>query len=152
MGGWFALSAGSRQSPRDIEQRRTDRSDQAAMLIAEASPALELAFLARVAEDRGKNELNQAVNAFTITASIQSMVITDPQVRERVRNHYLLSFELDELASRPRDLSLYVPALRHPAAAMVDALDAHVDNRPLPAYQAPPVNDRQRLVAWRPDL
>lgn len=87
VGGWLALLAGSRQGRRDVAARRTERSHQAALAIAESLAALELAVATWTARQSDAIALRVAFNLFAQTAAVQAIALTDGDLRSRVRTH-----------------------------------------------------------------
>ena len=150
VGGWFALSASSRQWRRDRADRRSDQSHQAAMEIAGAWPVLAEAFLARAADEITTLDMEKAFNAFSRIVYMQIIAITDPQVRERIRNHERLALAYGRFGDDRQKLAEYASRLHIHGESMTAALEAHYANAPLPPYQGPPAGDGDAILAWEP--
>ena len=92
-----------------------------------------------------------AFNAFSITATVQSIAVTDGAVRQRVRRHVELLAQVAMLTeSAPGGAAALIPAARRHASAVIEALEAHYNDAALPSYRPLPMGDAAELVAWQP--
>lgn len=153
VGGWFALVAARNQWKRDRADSREDRSHLAAMSIAESMASLDEALVAWTAQQMQSDlaGLRAAFNAFSKTAAVQSMALTDAALRQRVRAHVELLARVATLAEKSAagGVALAEPARRH-TEAVIGAFDAHCNGAASPPYQPPPLNDVAGLLAWQP--
>jgi hypothetical protein len=94
--------------------------------------------------------MQKAFNAFSRIASTQSIAITDPLVRERVRNHERLALAYAQFGEDPQKLAEYASRLHFHGESMTAALEAHYTDAPLPPYQGPPTGDANAILAWEP--
>jgi hypothetical protein len=136
-GGLFALWAANRQSRSERGAVRLERSQQAAMDIASAWPVLEEALLARASNKISADDLPQAFNTFSRTATMQSIPITNDDLRSRIRGHLALALSSTLYADDPQQLSPRVERLRTNGGAICDAIDAYYNDKPLPVYPGP---------------
>jgi hypothetical protein len=150
VGGWFALRAGHKQWQRDREDPRTERSHQAAMAIAVAVASMEEAVVTWNAHPEDTDALRASFNIFSRTAAVQSIVLTDDALRQRVRIHTELAVRLAALAGKTDAAAALTATVRRHADALIGALDAHVNGNPLPPYQPPPLDNAAGLVSWQP--
>lgn len=137
VGGVFALLAVKQQSRRERESVRRERSHQAAMDIATAWTTLEEAYVARAAGANAPADLHQAFNAFSKTATTQSIAITDAEVRRWIQKTIQLAFSFTLYANEPSRLQQIVEALRQYGDAMREAIAAHYNDLPIPAFADP---------------
>lgn len=107
------------------------------MNIASAWPALEQALLARSAGDITPSQLDAAYNSFAQTATLQSIPISDADLRQRIRNHIELVFPLTDHSTTQATLAQRVESLREHGDAIRLAITAHYNDEPLPAYTDP---------------
>jgi hypothetical protein len=145
VGGWYVLRAGHEQWQRDRQDARTDRSRQAAMSMAEAVGEMEQAIGTWQADPADQAEiaaLLNAFNAFSRSVAIQSLALTDDELRSRVRAHQTFVGVLGTLA---RQGGASAPPLadrvRKHADVVLDAISAHVHGNPLPSYQPLPLDN-----------
>jgi hypothetical protein len=151
VGGWFVLLAGHRQWQRDAAARRAERSHAAALLIVEAVAGLELAIVIWAAGESDGVALRVAFNVFAQTVAVQGIALTDSDLRDRLRNHTEFVATLASMAGRPKIEAVMVKPVRRHADALISALEAHVNDAPLPAYRPPPLSDAAGLLKWNPD-
>jgi hypothetical protein len=149
IGGWITLLATRRQSERDRERSHVDRSHQAAMSIAESISTLEEAIVIWAAGQSDPGTLRIAFNVFARTAAVQGIAIVDAVLRQRVRTHVELTGTLSALADQRLTRGLVEPVWRH-TDAVIEALEAHYADAPLPPYQKPPADDAAALLTWTP--
>lgn len=107
------------------------------MSIASAWPALELALLARSEGDITASQLDVAYNSFAQTAALQSIPISDVDLRQRIRNQIELVFPLTNHNTAQATLAQKVESLRQHGDAVRLAITAHYNDEPLPAYTDP---------------
>jgi len=151
VGGWFALLAVRNQWRRDRAEARADRSRQAALSIADAIPAMEVALVAWAAGQSKLVELRGAFNAFSGTAAVQSIALTDSALRQRVRRHVELLVRVAALAeSSPAVAAALIPTARRHADVVIESLDAHYNDAALPSYRPLPMDDAEGLIRWAP--
>lgn len=151
VGGWFALLAARGQAKRDRETARVERSHQAAMSIAESLASMEEALVAWAADQSDLTSLRAAFNAFSRSAAVQSIALTDSALRQRVRRHVELLARIATIAERtPANAAALVPTARRHADALIESLDAHYNDATLPSYQPLPLEDAAGLIGWRP--
>jgi hypothetical protein len=150
-GGWFAILAARGQWRRDRADARAERSHQAAMSIAEAVASTEVALVAWSARESTLVALRAAFNAFSTTATVQSIAVTDSAVRQRVRRHVELLVRVAILAeTAPGTADALIPTARRHAGAVIEALQAHYNDAALPSYRPLPMEDATGLLAWQP--
>jgi hypothetical protein len=151
VGGWYVVRAAQQQWQRDREQARSDRSRQAAMALAEALGHIDLAVANWGAKGVQTEELHAAFNTFAQSSALQALVLTDEELLARLRHYVALAQLLLKLA-RQGDTSAdsLVPAVRRGARVLADSLSAHFNDRALPAYMPPPLDDVTALTSWRP--
>jgi hypothetical protein len=153
-GGWFVLAAGHKQWQRDRESSRTDRSREAAMAIAGAVGEMEVAIVAWQAEPDGQEKiaaLMAAFNMFSMSVAIQSLALTDDDLRSRVRAHQTFVGVLGRQARADSSTALLIVGqVRKHTDELLDALGAHVHGTALPPYQPLPLDDAKALLSWRP--
>jgi hypothetical protein len=151
VGGWFALLASRGQAKRDRETGRVERSHQAAMSIAESLASMEEALVAWSADQSDLASLRAAFNAFSRSAAVQSIALTDSALRQRVRRHVELLARIAAFAEgTPDNAALLMPTARRHADAVIEALDAHYNDAALPSYQPLPLQDAAGLTVWHP--
>lgn len=150
VGGWLALVAGHRQWQRDSEAQRAERSRAAAMLIAESVAELEKAVVIYAAGESDSIGLRVAFNVFAQTAGVQAIALADRDLRSRVRNHVEWVGTFAAIADQRQVEAVLVEPMRRHADALIDALDSHVNDLPLPPYQPPPLGDAAALIEWQP--
>jgi hypothetical protein len=151
------MLAGSQQSRRDREDGRLERSKQAAIDIAAAWPVLEEALLGRADNKISADGLHEAFNAFSRTATIQSIPITNDLLRKHIRSHVTSVLAATRYADDLEQLSLRVEPLRQSGDKMCQAIDAHYHDKPLPPYggiteaqlAAAEAETRHRALFWR---
>lgn len=152
VGGWFTLRAGHRQWQRDRSDSQAERSHQAALALAEAVAGLDEAVVTWEARPADADALRRAFNLFSRTAAVQSIALSDDTLRRRVRTHLELVGRFAALAGTIPQATALIPAVRRHTDALIEALDAHVNRKALPLYQAPPLNDVAGLLRWQPDF
>src|SRR5215469_14372419 len=84
VGGWFAIRATHRQWQRDRDDARIDRSRLAAMAIADSISEMDFAVFNW---DQGRtqaDDLRASFNALVRTLAVQSLLLTDDELRARV--------------------------------------------------------------------
>jgi hypothetical protein len=154
VGGWYVLRAGHEQWQRDRQDARIDRSRQAAMSIAEAVGEMEQAigtWQANPADQAEIVTLLNAFNAFSRSVAIQSLALTDDELRSRVRAHQTFVSVLGTLARQGgTSASPLADRVRKHADVVLDAISAHVHGNPLPPYQALPLDNAGALAQWTP--
>ena len=151
VGGWFAIMAVRGQWKRDRADARAERSHQAAMSIAESVASMEEALVAWAAGESSLVALRAAFNAFSRTAAVQSIALSDSALRQRVRRHVELLARVATIAeSTPANAAALVPTARRHASAVIEAVDAHCNDAALPWYQPLPLNDAAGLIGWQP--
>ncbi len=111
------------------------------MDIADAWPVLEEVLLARATGTATASQLDQAHNLFARTATTQSIPISDAELRRRIRNHIELVFPLTDHNAAQATLAEKVESLRDHGDAMREAIAAHYNDKPLPAYTDPRAPD-----------
>ncbi len=147
--GWFTVMAARAQWKRDRADTRAERSRQAAMSIAESVASMEETLVAWSAGQSDLVALRSAFNAFSRTAAVQSIALTESTLRQRVRRHVELLARVATLAeTAPGSVGALVPAARRHADAVIEALDAHYNDAALPSYRPLPMNDAVGLIAW----
>jgi hypothetical protein len=88
--------------------------------------------------NRAAGELRVAFNAFSRSAAVQSIALTDGDLRTRVRNHARLAGLLCVVAERGGGVGPRLSdTVRLHADAVIEAIDAHVNDQRLPSYIAP---------------
>jgi hypothetical protein len=137
VGGGFTLWAAVRQSGSERKAARLERSKQAAMDIAASWPVLEEALLDRAHGKNAANDLHKAFNAFSRTAAMQCIPVTDEELRRRIRGHINLALSSTLYADNPEQLSTKVQRLQTNGAEIAESIDAHYNDKPLPAYSGP---------------
>jgi len=149
--GWFTIVAARGQWKRDRADARLDRSRQAAMSIAESIASMEEALVAWSAGQSSLEAMRAAFNAFSRTAAVQSLALTDSALRQRVRRHVELLARVATVAETapPGARALVMTARRH-ADAVIEALEAHCNDAALPSYRPLPLDDAEGLIAWQP--
>jgi hypothetical protein len=156
VGGWFVLQAASRQSERDRQNARLDRSHDAAFAILAAVAALGEAVTTwkRQSDQDRWAQLAALFNAYSQAVVVQGVALADPELRDRVKNQTQLTIDFLNVAwkggtSAPQLADI---ALQH-AGALVEALDAHVNGKELPPYKAPKLASGSGLfgsgLEWR---
>lgn len=151
VGGWFALVAVRSQWRRDRAEARADRSHQAALSIADAIPSMEVALVTWSVGQSSSVALRTAFNAFSGTAAVQSIALTDSALRQRVRIHVELLSRVATLAeTAPANAAALVWTARLHANAVIEALEAHYNDAALPSYRPLPMNDVEGLIKWQP--
>jgi hypothetical protein len=84
---------------------------------------------------------------------VQSTVLTDSALRQRVRRHVELLARVATFAeSAPANGAALVPTARLHADAVIEALDAQYNDAALPSYQPLPLNDAEGMIGWQPRL
>jgi len=68
---------------------------------------------------------------------MQSIPITDEELRCRIRGHRELVFSSTSYADDPAQLSTKVERLRTNGVAIAESIDAHYNDKPLPDYSGP---------------
>lgn len=182
VGGLFAVWVGRRQARQDRADARTARSHQAALSIAHEVGSLDEAIVAWNAAAgqasragtigvgnvqrsaaigqamteaaRTVSEMRAVFNEFSRSATVQSIGLTDDDLRSRVRDHAELAGLLCLVAEmRGADGLLLSDIVRLHSRAVLDAINAHVNGRPLPSYtplpRRPEVDALQELLKWR---
>jgi len=161
--GWYVLLAGRQQWQRDRQDARKDRSQLAASAIAESAASLEEAVVTWVARSSAPGEraltwvannlaldaLGAVLNAFSRTATVQCIALTDRDLRDRVMNHVKLVMTLANFSRAGPITQLVEPVRRH-SGALIEAIEAHCNETALPPYQPPPLDDLPGLLAWQP--
>jgi hypothetical protein len=137
VGGGFTLWAAMRQSRTEREATRLERAKQAAMDIASAWPVLEEALLDRGHGKCSADDLHQAFNTFSRTATMQCIPITDEEPRRRIRGHVRLALSSTLYADNPEQLSTKVERLQANGVEIAESIDAYYNDKPLPAYSGP---------------
>lgn len=128
------------------------------MAIADAISVMEVAIGTWQANPSDSVEiaaLMAAFNEFSRSVAVQSLALTDDDLRSRVRAHQTFLVVLGTLA---RQGGTSAPPLadrvRMHADAVLDALAAHVHGTPLPPYRPLPLTDAgalaQALAQWTP--
>jgi hypothetical protein len=152
--GRYAIRAGHKQWERDREDSRTDRSRQSAIVIAGAVGAMEVAIVKWQAEPADPVEiaaLMAAFNMFSVSVTVQSLALTDVDLRSRVRAHQtfvgILGAQAGQGGTAPQRLAGRV---RMHADIVLEALGAYVNGTPLPRYQPLPLTDDAALARWTP--
>ena len=119
------------------------------MSIAESVASMEEALVAWSACQNSLTALRSAFNAFSRTAAVQSIALTESTLRQRVRRHVELLARVATLAeTAPGSVRALVPAARRHADAVIEALDAHYNDAALPSYRPLPMDDASGLIAW----
>jgi hypothetical protein len=167
IGGLYALRATSNQWQRDRQDARSDRSHQAASTIADAINSLEQEIVTWRAKPEDAESLTHAYNMNSQRIGVQSMALTDMDLKARVLHHvqlvaalvldarkYAEQFAGQGMTEKNDRLRLQAEGLadtenRH-ANAVRMSLEAHVTENPLPAYQPLPLSDMAALLAWQP--
>lgn len=151
VGGGFAILAARSQWKRDRAAARADRSHNAARSIGESLASMEEALVAWSAGQSNLPALRAAFNSFSRMAAVQSMVLSDGPLRQRVRRHVeLLSIIATLAETQPANSAALVPTARLHASAVLEALDAHCNDAALPSYQPLPLTDAAALIGWQP--
>ena len=185
VGGFVALLGARKQAQRDREDARADRSHQAAMSIAGGMASVVVAIVVwkEAAEQaaragavdvgnvqrgaaigqsmtdvtRATAGMRAAATEFGQVAAVQGLALTDGDLASRVVSHIRLVAFLCRFAEQSGTAGpqLSDTVQRH-AQAVVDAIEAHVNGRPLPGYAPLPpleVSRAQEIVGWkeRPD-
>jgi hypothetical protein len=119
--------------------------------IAESIASMEEALVAWSAGQSRLEALRAAFNAFSRTAAVQSIALTDSALRQRVRRHVELLARVATVAeTAPVGASALVMTARRHADAVIEALEAHCVDAALPSYRPLPLDDAEGLIAWRP--
>ena len=154
VGGWYALRAGHAQWQRDREDARTDRSHQAAMSIAGAVGEMEQAIGTWQANPTDQAEiaaLLNTFNAFSRGVAIESLALTDDELRSRVRAHQTFVGVLGKLAQQGGTAGPPLAGqVRRHADVVLDAIAAHVHGQPLPPYEPFLLDNAGALMQWTP--
>lgn len=152
VGGWYALRAGHNQWQRDRQDAQTDRSRQAAMSIAEVIGEMEQAIGTWQANPTDQAEiaaLLNAFNAFSRTVAIQSLALTDRELRARVRAHQTLVGVLGTIAAQGGTSGPPLAGqVRKHADVVLDTIAAHVHGSPFPPYEPLPLDNAGALMQW----
>lgn len=151
--GWFTIVAARGQWKRDRDRAdaRLERSRQAAISIAESVASMEEALVAWSAGQSSVAALRAAFNAFSRTAAVQSIALTESTLRNRVRRHVELLARIATLSETAAgSVGGLVPTARRHADAVIEALDAHYNGAALPTYRPLPLNDAAGLITWQP--
>jgi hypothetical protein len=149
--GWFTIMAARGQWKRDRADARLDRSRQAAMSIAESVASMEEALVSWSADQSSLAALRAAFNAFSRTAAVQSIALTEGTLSRRVRRHVELLARVAHVAQdAPAGAKALVETARRHADAVIEALEAHCNDAALPSYRPLPLDDSEGLIAWRP--
>lgn|SRR5258708_6647240 len=98
--GMYVLRAGRQQWQRDRDDARTERSHRAAMSIAEAVARLEEAVVAWQVARHDTIGLTSTYNEAARSVAVQSMALTDGDMRSRVQNHVQLAGRLIAVAQK----------------------------------------------------
>jgi len=159
-GGWFALRAGNSQWQRAREAARVDRSHQAALAIAAEIASLEGAVETWCARQEDANALVAAFNNFSLSAAVQIIGLTDDELRRRIRYHIWLVGKFSASAGQHDASPIQTEAaegmpdlaelVRGHSEAVLEAIDAHVNGRPLPPYQPPLVDNAIKSLTTKP--
>ena len=148
VGGGFALLAARGQWKRDRATAQADRSHQAAISIAESIASMQDALTTWTYLEEDLDGLRAAISAFSRTAEVQSMALTDDTLRQRVRTHLVLLRTVANGAGMRNPGHDMPGAARRDADAVIAALQAHYSGTPLPPYELPP---RWAMPAtWQP--
>lgn len=152
--GGFALLAGRQQGRRDTRRARLDRSHQAAQRLLAALVLVE----GTVSEWRDRPNVEQllsAINAFSVTVSSETAMLTDDDVAARTRAHLELAYWIALGAARTPGSSpplvVLSETLRRHADVLSASLEAHIRSRPLPNYVDLPMANVAALIAWTPE-
>jgi hypothetical protein len=84
---------------------------------------------------------------------VQSIALTDDDLRTRVQNHVLLASFLCVVAERGGGAGPQLAdTVRRHADAVIEAIDAHVNGQRLPGYTAPRLeaSKAEDLLNWKP--
>ena len=121
------------------------------MSIAESVASMEETLVAWSAGQSDLVALRAAFNAFSRTAAVQSIALTESTLRQRVRRHTELLARIATIAeTNPTGAGALVPTARRHADAVIGALDAHYNEAALPSYRPLPLTDAEGLIAWQP--
>jgi hypothetical protein len=147
--GWYTLRAVHQQWEHDRATARLDRSHQAASAVIAAIGELEQAIMAWQKGREDADALLKVHNSFERAALVHSTALTDDDLFVRVSNHQELAYKL-VVAARDQDrrASALSETVRYHADKVIPALRAHARDEPLPPYQAPPLDDAPKLLAW----
>jgi hypothetical protein len=152
VGGWLAIVAVRGQWKRDRASGREERSQRAAMAIADSVASLAPALVAWSARQMhiDHDVLREAVNAFSGTAAVQTMALTDDTLSQRLRAHVQLFTRVVVAAQQEAALGVALTELaRRQTDAVLDALGAHCRGDALPPYQPIPLTDVASLLNCR---
>lgn len=147
IGGWLALVAGHRQSQRDRAATRMDQSHQAALAITESVASMDEAIVTWGADDDSA-ALRTAFNIFSRAVSVQSIALTEVALASRVRTHVLLTGRLAAITDQTSTSKALIPTVRRHTDAVIESLQAHFNDAPLPPYRAPSLDNAAALIAW----
>jgi hypothetical protein len=97
-------------------------------------------------------ELERAFNDFSRSVAVQSLSLTDDDLRVRLRAHRELVHLLAYLASTDQvSAAALVDTVGKHTDALFDALSAHIAGTPLPPCRPLPLADIGTLAQWEPD-
>lgn len=101
--------------------------------------------------DASPPRLAVASNDFAQAITPKLTWLTDSELQERVVNHRSLGVAVG-VGGTPNVMRVPPPglvdALRRHAEALLEALDAHINGKPLPAYSKPPLGNIKELIDW----
>ena len=150
VGGFLAFRIAVGQARLERRAAKRDRSHAAALTIAEALFTLSRGV------DAGLNATSPpmiaaAVNDFNNTIGAPLIALADEEVKERVKSHRAFSRQLGAGSLRQPstmpDPDL-VEAFKRHQEATYEVLEAHVAEKPLPAYRRPPLKQPDALAQW----
>lgn len=154
VGGWYVLRAGHEQWQRDRQDAQSERSRQASMSIAEAIGEMEQAIATWRANPADKTEvetLRNSFNAFSRSIAIQSLALSDGELRSRIRTPQTFVGIVGEIVRKGGTAApLLADQARKHADVVLDAISAHIHDRTLPSYEPPPLTDAGKLLRWTP--
>jgi len=150
VGGFFVLYAARAQWKRD----KRDASHQAARRILAVLAPLEGVFATWLAgQSISAAEAATTFNTFSAATTTELPFIVDDQVCVRVLAHLELCGPLIQIAAAKLPPADVLRAVRRHADAVVEALEAHIRDKPLPSYVPLPLNpsgapDVKALISW----
>ena len=150
IGGLMTSRGATKQWQRDLLRARRDRSHQAAQRLLIAVARMEAAVV-EWAADHDAAALGASFNAFSLTTVAENPFLIDDNVANRVRAHVEFTAVFAAIARQGDIPAPMTEAVRRHADAVVSALEAHIADKPLPAYRELPLGRAAELMAWRPE-
>jgi hypothetical protein len=148
VGGRYVLRASADEFERDRAADRIDRSRNAAIAIAGEAERLRDSVRAwRTGGDA--DALADACSVYYRASFVQVLLISNPDVADRIADHAVLSSQLADVAKRDKNkAAVLANAVDEHTNALAKTVTEYVLDRPLPVYPPLPAGESAALVKW----